>query len=129
MHQFDGNGLFYPGTGGIEECGAFDNVLNIPFNEGAATEDIKNAFNDQIIPKVDTFGPDLVMVSAGFDGHKDDIFANLNYVEDDYQWITQQIVDIANKHCDGKIVSVLEGGYNLDSLRLCVIAHVKALCI
>ena len=113
---------------GVDECGAFDNVLNVPLNEGADGEDVKNAFNDKIIPRIDTFGPDLIMISAGFDAHKDDRLANLKFVEDDYEFMTEQIVNIANKHCNGKIVSVLEGGYNLESLRKCVVTHVKALC-
>eukprot|EP01084_Bolivina_argentea_P234398 394622_1 len=129
LHQYDGEGIFYPGTGSKEECGAFDNVLNIPFNEGANSDDIKNAFNEKIIPKLNTFEPNLIMISAGFDGHVNDDLANLNYVEKDYEWMTQQIVNIANQHCDGKIISVLEGGYNLDSLKKCVVAHVKALCV
>lgn len=112
----------------MDECGAFDNVLNVPLNAGADSQDVKNAFN-KIIPKIDNFAPNLIMISAGFDAHKDDTLANLNYVEEDFEFMTEQIVDIANKHCNGKIVSVLEGGYNLESLRNCVITHVKSLCV
>ena len=128
LHEYGENGSFFPGTGAKDECGAFDNVLNVPLTAGANGDDVKQAFNELIVPKMNAFGPDLVMISAGFDAHKDDYLGNLNFVESDFEWMTQQIVQVANEHCDGKIVSVLEGGYNLDSLKVSVMAHVKALC-
>ena len=113
---------------GSDECGAFDNVLNVPLEKGANGDDMRTAFEEKIVPKLNTFMPNLIMISAGFDGHKDDTLAGLNYEEQDYEWITQQIMNIANQYCQGKIVSVLEGGYELESLKKCVTKHVQTLC-
>ena len=129
VHQYDPEGLFYPGTGGADECGAFDNVLNVPLPPGSNGEDACSAWSERVIPKLDAFEPDLVMISAGFDAHREDQLATLQFTEHDYQWMTEDIVRVANDHCSGKIVSVLEGGYNLDALRLCTTAHIKELCV
>ena len=121
--------MIYVPFKGVDECGAFDNVLTVPLNEGANGEEVRAAFGDKIIPKLQGFAPNLIMISAGFDAHKDDNLANLNFEENDFGFMTEQIVNVANEYCDGKIVSVLEGGYNLESLQNCVVAHVKELCV
>ena len=80
-----------------------------------------------ILPRLESFGPDLIIISAGFDAHTRDPLANLNFVEADYAWVTQKLMDIADARCEGRVVSVLEGGYDLEGLARSVAAHVTAL--
>ena len=120
---------FYPGTGSHPdiETGNFDNICNVPLLMGSDTKEFQNAYTNIILPKIDKFKPDLIMISAGFDAHKNDPLANLNLVESDYAWITKELVNLSNQHCNGKIISALEGGYDLQALSNSVLAHCKEL--
>jgi acetoin utilization deacetylase AcuC-like enzyme len=80
-----------------------------------------------ILPAIDGFRPELIMVSAGFDAHRDDPLAMLELVEDDFHWVTRELVALADRHCQGRVVSVLEGGYNLNALASSLLAHLEAL--
>jgi acetoin utilization deacetylase AcuC-like enzyme len=117
----------YPGTGAIHETGVADNICNAPlraFDEGAQ---FREAFRSRILPALMNFSPDMLFISAGFDAHKDDPLANLGLVEDDFAWVTCQLAEIAHKKTGGRIVSLLEGGYNLTALARSVGVHVSAL--
>jgi len=117
----------YPGTGARTERGAHNNVVNAPLSAGDGGPEFRDAMSSVILPRVDEFRPDLIVISAGFDAHMRDPLANLNLVEADYTWITQKLMEIADRHASGRIVSVLEGGYDLEGLSRSVAAHVKAL--
>lgn len=117
----------YPGTGAASETGAHGNVLNCPLDPETDGAVFRVVMEDQVLPAIDAFAPELILISAGFDAHKNDPLANLNWVEDDFAWATQQLCDLADKHCDGRVVSTLEGGYDLDGLAASCAAHVKVL--
>src|SRR5262249_28128926 len=102
-------------------------VWNAPLRPGDGGEPFKEAFNARILPALRNFGPDIVLISAGFDAHKDDPLANLQLTEADFSWATAKIAEIAAKHAQGRLVSMLEGGYNLAALARSVGVHVKAL--
>ena len=123
MHQSP----LWPGSGKVDETGAFDNVLNIPIASNTAGDGVRSSFNEIIIPKLEKFKPELLIISAGFDAHISDPLANLELVEEDYEWITHKLCDIVDKHCNGRLVSSLEGGYNLEALAASVAVHVKVL--
>ena len=123
MHQSP----LWPGSGKVDETGAFDNVLNIPIASNTAGDGVRSSFNEIIIPKLEEFKPELLIISAGFDAHISDPLANLELVEEDYEWITHKLCDIVDKHCNGRLVSSLEGGYNLEALAASVAVHVKVL--
>ncbi|WP_093153130.1 histone deacetylase family protein [Aliiruegeria lutimaris] len=117
----------YPGTGEPRETGAHDNIINAPLppmSDGAA---FRKIMEEQILPALDDFQPELVLISAGFDAHKDDPLAQLNFDVEDFVWVTEKICDIADKHAGGRVVSTLEGGYDLESLAASTAAHVKVL--
>lgn len=117
----------YPGSGAATETGAYGNVLNYPLAEGCSTNTMRAAYDDEIFPAIETFNPDLILVSAGFDAHRADPLASLMWEVDDFRWLTHRICDVANKVCNGRIVSTLEGGYDLDALAASVAAHVETL--
>jgi acetoin utilization deacetylase AcuC-like enzyme len=117
---------FYPNSGHSSETGA-GNIFNAPLPAGSGSEHFQEAMNEIILPALVDFDPDLILISAGFDGHEDDPCAGLNLAVDDYRWVTEQLAKIANKCCHGKLVSVLEGGYDLEALGQSASAHVKAL--
>ncbi|MHA3915979.1 histone deacetylase family protein [Halovulum sp. GXIMD14793] len=117
----------YPGTGAASETGAHGNVLNVPLEPEADGTAFRAAFEAQVLPAVDSFAPELLIISAGFDAHADDPLANLNLREADFVWATQRLCDLADKHCGGRVVSSLEGGYDLDALAASVAAHVQVL--
>lgn len=117
----------YPGTGAPHETGAHGNVLNIPLAPQTGSAEMKAAYENTIFPAVESFNPDLILVSAGFDSHIADPLGGLNWSTDDFAWITGRICDLADKHCGGRLVSTLEGGYDLDALAESVAAHVKTL--
>ncbi len=117
----------YPGTGGPHETGAFDNVLNAPLAPMTGGKEMRRAWGDVILPAVDDFAPELVIISAGFDAHADDPLANLNWREEDFRWVTEAICEVATSHAEGRVVSTLEGGYDLDALAASGAAHVEAL--
>ncbi|HCX14254.1 MAG TPA: acetoin utilization protein [Rhodospirillaceae bacterium] len=122
-HQFP----FYPGTGNSGERGAHNNVLNVPLLEGSCGEVFRGALAEEILPAVAKFKPDIILISAGFDAHKDDPLGGLCLAETDFAWATAAIMDMASEVCSGRVVSVLEGGYNLVALTDCVVAHVETL--
>lgn len=111
-------------------CGADtarENVVNLPLPAGTSGRDYRAAFEARALPALDAFRPELILLSAGFDGHREDDMAHFNLVEADYVWITEQVMDIARSHAQDRIVSVLEGGYNLSALGRSAAAHIKAL--
>ncbi len=116
----------YPGTGSREERGV-GNIVNIPLMANSASADLRRAWQQDIEPALREFQPQLILISAGFDAHYLDPLAELNFNEDDYAWLTQQILTVAKDCCEGRVVSMLEGGYNLPALAASVAAHVKAL--
>ena len=117
----------YPGTGASGERGEHDTIVNAPLSAGDGGEQFRDAFETVILPRLHAFQPELVVISAGFDAHTRDPLANLNLVEADYSWVTRQIIEVAKASAQGRIVSVLEGGYDLEGLARSVAAHVAAL--
>jgi acetoin utilization deacetylase AcuC-like enzyme len=116
----------YPGTGNPNETG-LGNILNVPLAAGDNGTQFKAKYHDLILPALIAFKPELILLSAGFDAHKDDPLASIRLEADDFGWLTEQIMAIANQCCNNRIISVLEGGYNLPALAESVAAHVKAL--
>jgi acetoin utilization deacetylase AcuC-like enzyme len=114
----------YPGSGDIPMG---SNMANVGLPAGADGEALRLAFEKVWRPRIDEFAPQLVFISAGFDAHRADGLAGLRWVEDDYAWVTRELCALANRHCHGRIVSSLEGGYNLFHLARSVAAHVKEL--
>jgi acetoin utilization deacetylase AcuC-like enzyme len=117
----------YPGTGATNERGDHDNIVNAPLKPGDGGSQFKAALEQRILPRLQAFGPELVIISAGFDAHTRDPLANLEFVEEDFGWATRKIMDVADKTAQGRLVSVLEGGYDLEGLSKSVVAHVGAL--
>jgi len=118
---------FYPGTGARNERGAFNNILNIPLPAGHSGQAFRNATMGEILSVLTTFSPDFLLISAGFDAHENDPLGGLNLNEDDFYFITKALVDFAAKQCGGRVVSTLEGGYDLPALGASAAAHVRAL--
>jgi acetoin utilization deacetylase AcuC-like enzyme len=116
----------YPGTGARAETGA-GNIVNAPLRAGAGSIDFRDAFNRIVLPALDAFAPQLIIISAGFDAHRLDPLAQLQLETEDYAWITRRICDLADEHAQGRMVSVLEGGYDLGALAESSAAHVGAL--
>ena len=114
---------FYPYSG--LEGG--DNMVNIPLPASTSGKVVREMISKIWIPRLQAFKPQLIMISAGFDAHREDDLGQMGLVEDDYVWITQQLMNVANQTCEGKIVSCLEGGYNLSALGRSVAAHLKTL--
>ena len=118
---------FYPGTGDTSETGCDNNIVNVPMARGAGTVEFRRAFNEVILPALKVFEPELLIISAGFDAHEGDILGELNVTTDDYSWVTRKLMDIADECCQGRIVSMLEGGYDLRSLQQATLAHIRVL--
>ena len=116
----------YPGTGAAHETGV-GNVLNVPLPDGTGSQGFRAAWERQILPRVDAFKPEMVIISAGFDAHKADPLAGMMLETADFAWVTEQICDLADRHCQGRVVSALEGGYDLVALGESVAAHVAVL--
>lgn len=116
----------FPGTGALSETGV-GNIYNAPLASGDAGDKFRMAMNERILAPLRAFNPDLVMISAGFDAHKNDPLASLELIENDFDWATYKLADIAHDHCQGRIVSMLEGGYDLEGLSKSVGVHVQAL--
>ncbi len=116
----------YPGTGARNETGE-GNIVNAPLPPDADGTLFRAAWSDVLLPAVDAFKPQLILVSAGFDAHRRDPLAQLRLEADDYAWITRELVRLANRHGGGRIVSTLEGGYDLQALRESSVAHVREL--
>nr|WP_255574870.1 histone deacetylase family protein [Caldovatus aquaticus] len=117
----------YPGTGDPGERGVAGNVVNATLPPGAGGEAFRAAWRDRILPALDAFAPGLLIVSAGFDAHARDPLAQLRVREPDFAWLTEQFCALAERHCGGRVVSVLEGGYDLEALAGSVAAHLRAL--
>ncbi|NQW01242.1 MAG: histone deacetylase family protein [Rhodospirillales bacterium] len=123
LHEAGG----FPQTGLPEETGDGHNIFNVPLASGAGSEQLHCAWHDVMAPQLVAFAPQLIIICAGFDGHRQDFMGSLNYTTADYGWITAEILTAANALCRGRVVSLLEGGYHLPSLAASVAAHVKAL--
>jgi acetoin utilization deacetylase AcuC-like enzyme len=117
----------YPGTGARTERGEHGTIVNAPLRSGDGGEVFREAVAAAILPRIDAFAPDLIVISAGFDAHWRDPLATLNLTEADFAWATQRIMEIAERRCGGRIVSVLEGGYDLEGLAKSAAAHLDAL--
>jgi len=117
---------FYPGTGAASEIGV-GNVVNAPLAAGAGSKEFRDAFERIILPSLRDFDPDILLISAGFDAHADDPLAQMRLTEDDYRWVTHEILAAAADCCEGRVVSVLEGGYDLEALAHSVDVHVREL--
>ena len=117
----------YPGTGAIGETGIANNIVNAPLAPQSDGVAFKEAITGRILPALDSFAPDLVIISAGFDAHYRDPLASLNFDEDDFYWATRELMALADRVCGGRVVSCLEGGYDLQGLATSAAAHVRAL--
>lgn len=117
----------YPGTGAVSESGEHNTIVNAPLSAGDGGDRFREAFQGRILPRLRDFAPELIVISAGFDAHRRDPLANLQLVEADFAWATQQLMEIADKNAQGRVVSVLEGGYDLEGLSQSAAAHVTAL--
>ncbi|MEN9408139.1 MAG: hypothetical protein RL216_113 [Pseudomonadota bacterium] len=117
----------YPGTGSPSEGGAHHNILNHPLRAGTGSAAMRAAYENHILPALDAYAPQFLLISAGFDAHQDDPLASLDWQTADYAWLTRRLCDIADRHAHGRIVSTLEGGYDLPALQASVAAHVGVL--
>lgn len=117
----------YPGTGYPSETGADDNVMNVALADGAGSDTFRDLWGQTILPAVEGFAPDLIIISAGFDAHKRDPLAGLLLETEDFAWVTREICALAARVCGGKVVSSLEGGYDLEALGDASAAHVAEL--
>ena len=117
----------FPGTGAVGESGDHNTIVNAPLRPGDDGEAFRAAFESRILPRLRDFRPELVIISAGFDAHMRDPLANINLDEEDFAWVTQKLMEVADQYSDGRIVSLLEGGYDLQALGNSVAAHVLAL--
>jgi acetoin utilization deacetylase AcuC-like enzyme len=116
----------FPGTGARDETGV-GNIFNAPLKPGDDGDDFRDAYERRIFPALEAFAPDFLLVSAGFDAHLKDPLANLRLLESDFAWITEKLLEAAEKHCGGKLVSTLEGGYDLEALASSTAIHVQTL--
>jgi acetoin utilization deacetylase AcuC-like enzyme len=117
----------FPGTGAVGERGEFNTVVNAPLRAGDDGRVFRQAFESAILPRLRDFRPDLMVISAGFDAHRRDPLANIQLVEADFEWVTQKLMEIADQSANGRVVSLLEGGYDLEGLAGSAAAHVGAL--
>jgi acetoin utilization deacetylase AcuC-like enzyme len=117
----------YPGTGRPSETGIDHNVLNLPLTPGASGKEFRRAFETSVIPALSDFRPDFLIISAGFDAHRADPLAQLQLEETDFAWATEALCALARKACDGRVVSALEGGYDLDATARSARAHLRAM--
>ena len=122
IHQYP----YYPGTGSEQEKGKFNNIYNIPLPAGTSSEEYLNAF-ERVLKKLEEFKPEFILISAGFDAHKADPLAQFNLTAKDYYTITKRLLKASKKYCNGKVVSILEGGYDLKALQDSTERHVDAL--
>jgi acetoin utilization deacetylase AcuC-like enzyme len=122
-HQYP----LYPGTGAAAERGVAGNIVNVPLSPGAGSSEFRAAVTHTLLPQLEAFGPDILLVSAGFDAHKADPLAGLALETEDYFWVTQELAALAGRVSAGRLVSTLEGGYDLEALADSAAAHVRAL--
>ena len=116
----------FPGTGALSEAGV-GNICNAPLRPGDGGPTFREAFQSRILPSLKNLSPDLILISAGFDAHESDPLGGLRLKEEDFGWVTMQLAEVAHKHCHGRLVSMLEGGYDLTALARSVALHVKCL--
>ena len=116
----------FPGTGALDETGV-GNIFNAPLKPGDDGDEFRQAYETRVLPALDAFAPDLLIISAGFDAHLKDPLAQLRLVEDDFAWVTEKLLEAADKHCQGRLVSTLEGGYDLEALADSTAIHVETL--
>ena len=117
----------YPGSGSPAEKGAHGQIVNVPLSEGSGGGVMRAAYETLIFPRIAAWKPDLILISAGFDAHAADPLAGLEWQAEDFAWLTRRICDLADSHCAGRVVSCLEGGYDLPALTASVAAHVAVL--
>jgi acetoin utilization deacetylase AcuC-like enzyme len=117
---------FYPGTGAEDEVGQ-GNIFNVPLASASGSVEFRRGMERVVLPALERFRPGLILISAGFDAHARDPLGSIRLEDEDFAWITRKLVDIAGELCDGRIVSSLEGGYDLDALSTSVSAHVTEL--
>jgi acetoin utilization deacetylase AcuC-like enzyme len=117
----------YPGTGATSERGEYDTIVNAPLSAGDGGDAFREAFETVILPRLRNFKPEFLVISAGFDAHTRDPLANLNLVEADFSWVTMKLMEVADRSAEGRIVSMLEGGYDLEGLARSTAAHLEAL--
>jgi acetoin utilization deacetylase AcuC-like enzyme len=117
----------FPGTGSRTERGETGNIVNAPLRAGDGSKEFREACESVILPALREHAPDLLLISAGFDAHRADPLANLNLTEPDFAWITRKLIEVARERCGGRVVSLLEGGYDLEALGRSVAAHVQEL--
>ena len=117
----------YPGTGAAAERGTHDTIVNAPLRSGDGGEAFRAAITARVLPRMDVFRPDLVLLSAGFDAHVRDPLASLRLEAEDFAWVTREMLALADRHAGGRLVSVLEGGYDLEGLTRSAEAHVLAM--
>lgn len=141
VHQGNGTEDIFDGDPRVLFCSTFQHPLfpgafrenvpgqriNCPLEAGTAGEVFRRTVSERWLPELEAFAPELVLVSAGFDAHRQDPIGGLELVESDFHWVTERLVEVANRHAGGRIVSMLEGGYNLDALGRSAVAHVRAL--
>ena len=117
----------WPGSGRANETGAYENVLNMPLPPGSDGVLMRKTYADQCFPRLRAFRPELIVISAGFDAHADDPLADLNWSTEDFAWLTAELCALADELCGGRVVSTLEGGYDLNALAASARAHVEEL--
>jgi len=122
-HQFP----LWPGTGTADETGPHGTVMNLPLPPGTGSDEFRRLYEERVFPRVEAFAPDLILVSAGFDAHRDDPLADLRLETGDFAWVTERLCDLSHALCGGRLASVLEGGYDLDALAESAAAHVDVL--
>lgn len=118
---------FYPGTGAASERGVADNVVNLPLRPGTGSAQFRQAWETLALPRLESFAPELLIISAGFDAHKADPLADIRLETEDFGWITDRLLELADRCCGGRVVSILEGGYDLDALAASAALHVRRL--
>jgi acetoin utilization deacetylase AcuC-like enzyme len=118
---------FYPGTGARHETGVANNIVNIPFPRGTGSAGFRAAMEKEMLPALREFAPELLIISAGFDAHHLDPLGGLKFTDEDFHWITRELMKVADETAAGRVVSVLEGGYSMDGLASGTAAHVRAL--
>lgn len=117
----------YPGSGGRHETGAHGNIFNLPFPPDTAGPAFRCHYEAEVFPALENFRPEVILISAGFDAHRADPLAQMALVEEDFAWVTGRLCEIAAEFCDGRVVSTLEGGYDLRALGASAAAHVTTL--
>jgi acetoin utilization deacetylase AcuC-like enzyme len=115
---------FYPYSGAANPA---PNMINVPLPEGSGTSAVRQAVEDRWLPALEQFKPQMIFISAGFDAHREDLLGGMSLVEDDYAWMTRELKTVAARHAGGRIVSMLEGGYNLQALGRSAVVHARAL--